>query len=308
MTQKKRTGFRVTHLLPAAALLALTAPAAAQPDDGSWTDEDEAAAPAPPPPKVDVAEEQPDAPAEKKGEVARADHGEREGMTRTVYYPQPAPERDTEAAPPEPKPKPGARTRDGFHLRMGLGGGSLRMTRQAEASSPGAGGGYYQGESSVEGSSGAFELTLGGTPTPGLILGGTLLLQGIDEEEAVLEREDGSEAELGSGLGFMMLGFTIDYYPDPHGGFHFGGTLGGAVAFAETPDNEGNPFEYIGGAGSAASVMIGYDWWVSDQWSLGGMLRATGASLRGEDRQLGIEASEESEVGAIALMFTGTYH
>ena len=78
-----------------------------------------------------------------------------------------------------------------------------------------------------------------------------------------------------------MLGITLDWYPNAAGGFHFGGTLGFAAAVAQRPDSDA--FENMGGGGFALSLLVGYDWWIADEWSLGALARFTGAALQGEE-------------------------
>src|SRR5690348_15566979 len=70
------------------------------------------------------------------------------------------------------------RTRDGLYLRLGVGGSGLSMTRSGHVSAGGSAP-TYVGDSTIAGGGGAFELTLGGTLRPGLVLGGTLVDQTV---------------------------------------------------------------------------------------------------------------------------------
>jgi len=107
-----------------------------------------------------------------------------------------------------------------------------------------------------------------------------------------------------------VLAAFVDWFPDVRGGFHFGAGLGWAVAVASAPD--ASVFDYIGGGGPALSAHLGYDFWIARQWSLGGMLRWTGASLAGEDTVNteggDVTGSEQDRVSVLALTFTALYH
>src|SRR4029079_12839776 len=72
------------------------------------------------------------------------------------------------------------RTRDGFYLRLGLGGSGLSMSRSGHVSAGGSAP-TYVGDSSIAGGGGALELVLGGTLRPGLVLAGTIVYQNVSD-------------------------------------------------------------------------------------------------------------------------------
>ncbi|MBN1656729.1 MAG: hypothetical protein JXA30_23350 [Deltaproteobacteria bacterium] len=195
-----------------------------------------------------------------------------------------------------------AKTHDGFYLRMSLGVQYAGFDRSVEADSESVVG--YESDSEITGIGGTGEITLGGTPARGLVLAGSWIGGNIAND--VVKRDDGTELELDGMLQFSMLGFTIDYYFDEEGGFHLGGTIGGAVAGAPLPEE--SLFEFIGGWGGAIAVSTGYDWWVGQQWSLGVLGRILFAGVKGEDEREGITASEESGYLSFGLLFTAVYH
>jgi hypothetical protein len=201
------------------------------------------------------------------------------------------------------------RTHDGFYLRMSLGAQFAGLNRSVEveldedADSEVEVAGY-ESDSELVGVGGIGELSIGGSPTPGLVLAGSWFMGNIAND--VVERDDGTELELDDILQFSMLGFTIDYYVDEQGGFHFGGTFGGAVAGAPLPDEA--LFDFIGGWGGAIALSTGYDWWVAQQWSLGLLLRGIFAGLKGEDTKEDITASETSGYLSIGILFSVVYH
>lgn len=194
-----------------------------------------------------------------------------------------------------------AETHDGFYLRLALGGGGGKLERSGNLD---AGNGVYSGDSSISGPMSVFELALGGTPAPGLVVFGGLVA--YTHPEAKLEREDGSEVDLDGGLETGIMGAGVDYYIDDRGGFHFGGMLG--LGYARAPTPEGSLFENMGGAGGALSLSIGYDWWVSEQWSIGVLGRALGGKLHGEATTAGVTGSEDDTLSAGSIAFTALYH
>lgn len=146
------------------------------------------------------------------------------------------------------------------------------------------------------GSGGALDLWLGGTPIPGLALGGALTGFGIGSDRRRAEGET-IYGDLTGSTG--MVGFFADAFPDPEAGFHFGGALGLASASSEIKD--GRKFE---GSGLGLQAFGGYDFWVGEQWTIGGMARLMG-SLTRETRD---GTKYETSLGGFTLSFTALYH
>lgn len=197
----------------------------------------------------------------------------------------------------------GARERDGLFLRLGLGGAGLGMDRTGHVG-VGTQPAWYAGESRIAGGAAASELTIGGTFSNGIVLAGSLL--GHQIGDPTLERDGGSDLGLEGPLQFSAVGITVAYFPRSTGGFHVGGTAALAAAWAKAPPPRFT--EYIGGAGGAIAVEAGYLWWVADQWSLGALVRLTGARLHGEDTQLGVTGSEDDTVRALSIVFQAVYN
>jgi len=153
------------------------------------------------------------------------------------------------------------------------------------------------GDFSFGGGAGAFDLWIGGTPTPGLAMGGALSGFAMSSSK---RRVDGDRVSGDVAGSSGMLGFFVDVFPDPGRGLHFGGALGFASSTAEVKDS-GRKFE---GGGLGLEAWGGYDVWVSPQWSLGGMLRLMGSVTREEKENVAYAAS----LGAATLSFTALYH
>lgn len=264
--------------------------ASAQPG-GGWTDDEattegestleaeEAPAEAPPPEKAKPAAE-----TKAKAEPAKTE--------------KPADaKKDT---PPDPKAEknPSVRKHDGFYLRLSMGGGSVA-----------ARGDRYDPEQNrsdydFEGDAFSADIMVGGTPAPGIVLGGAYLVN-----SAVSRSEVGEEnREMDSAFAYGMVGPFLDIFPNPKSGFHLGGALGPAASVSY--DEDENQQSVAMGFGAAA--WIGYDFWISDQWSLGGMLRVQGARVETpKSRRLEEHDSPNHDrlgIGSASLMLTALYH
>jgi hypothetical protein len=236
---------------------------------------------------VAAAPEEPDKPNKPEPSPAAPATAPATIQTDAVVAPQPE-------APP-PAPEPAGHMHDGFYLRGSIGPGLL-WTRFTNG---------ILDEENISGRGGAFDLQLGGTPSPGLVVGGGLFFGGM-EHEAV--RPPGAAAEDGDpgSVGLMAIGPFVDYYPDPKGGLHFGGMLGLAAMGFDTPSRDGGDSPYAkearGGGGGALGAWIGHDWWIAREWSLGVQLRYLGVSVKNEDYDWNGAAD------TLSLQFTALYH
>jgi len=178
---------------------------------------------------------------------------------------------------------------DGFYLRMALGLGVAGALVSSDSKS--------LGDYSFGGGAGAFDLWLGGTPTPGLAMGAAFSAFGSNSSHRSVDgrRIDG-DVTGSSGL----LGYFVDVFPDPQRGLHFGGALGFASGAAEIKDSA----RKFRGGGLGLEAWGGYELWVSPEWSLGGMLRFMGSVTR-EDKD---DVSYRASLGAVTLSFTALYH
>ena len=197
-----------------------------------------------------------------------------------------APGSDLPALPPAPR---GVNFHDGFYLRgaLGLGLGSALVSSDTKSI----------GDYSFSGGAGAFDLWIGGTPTPGLAMGAAISVLGLNSSRRTVDdRRVSGDVTGGSGL----LGYFVDVFPEPERGFHFGGALGIASGSAKVKDS---PREFEGG-GLGLEAWGGYDFWVGPQWSLGGMARLLGSVTRDKKD----DVNYGSSLGALTLSFTALYH
>ncbi|HEY0463732.1 MAG TPA: hypothetical protein VGC79_05965, partial [Polyangiaceae bacterium] len=188
-----------------------------------------------------------------------------------------------------PRPTRGTHLHDGFYLRMALGlglGGALVSSDSKSI-----------GDYSFGGGVGAFDLWIGGTPAAGLSMGAALSGLGLGSSQRSVDGHRVSGDVTGS---TGLLGYFVDVFPDPQRGLHFGGALGLASGAAKVQDSS----QEFRGGGLGLQAWGGYEFWVSPQWSLGGMLRFIGSLTRQEDAGVAYEAS----LGAVTLSFTALYH
>jgi hypothetical protein len=158
---------------------------------------------------------------------------------------------------PDPCPvAPGARTHDGFFARSSPG------LAFEWAHVDGTGAPYRSGIRAI-GQGG--ELALGGTPAPGLVLGGSVWTGRLDpvfiEGGRRVSPDDDSVK-----LTQLRLGPFVDYYPDARSGFH--ALLGVAWVASFESDTKGDALEPVAYGWSFATG-AGYEWFVSSEMSLG---------------------------------------
>ena len=172
---------------------------------------------------------------------------------------------------------------DGFYLRMDLG---LVLASTHVTANDVAHPSY-----SVGGAGLGLDALIGGTPSVGLTIGGALSFQGFGHS-------NGSSANLG------MLGVFVDGFPTPNKGLHFGGLLGLASNRTQRPNN----VDEFRGRGLGLAAWTGYDWWVADEWSMGGMLRFSGALTRDKPRGSADGVEFKGSSYELAFLFTVLYH
>lgn len=170
---------------------------------------------------------------------------------------------------------------DGFYFRVASG---FSVFDERVSSGTLATGGTVEGRN--RGIAALSDLALGGTVAPGWVVGGGVY--SLDLVASTFRaRGNGAQAvpdELDPGLrGLSVIGPFVDWYPNVRGGFHAQGALGLATLTARVfGDAATSKSEYIA-IGGALLIGTGYEWWVSDEWSIGVLGQFGVRVLQGED-------------------------
>jgi hypothetical protein len=164
---------------------------------------------------------------------------------------------------------------EGFYLRASLGFGDYHASFSD--------GNHSNQDFTEQGNSMALDLLIGGSPSPGVSVGGALFLDplfGADYER------NGYGA--GSHGGFSTLvGPFLDGFPDPTKGWHLGAMMGLAAQSFQDVNMTTGKTTTAGGLGGAA--WFGYDFWVAGEWAVGPQLRLMG--MRTSDTRSGEDVS-----------------
>jgi hypothetical protein len=197
----------------------------------------------------------------------------------------------------------GYREHDGFYLRVSAGIAALHVERSTAQEGSLLSLAYAGEGSSVGGGSLFSEVSIGGTPLPGVVFAGTLLADGLPATD--IRTASGARVALGSALVFTMLGPTVDFFPDRARGFHVGGGAGFATSTAGVSDPV---FNTIGGLGFGLTASVGYDLWVADDWSVGVLGRGMLARIQGEEQSGQAVGREHDTVSSASLAVSLLYH
>ncbi|MEO6600933.1 MAG: hypothetical protein ABIQ16_13725 [Polyangiaceae bacterium] len=182
--------------------------------------------------------------------------------TPATPYTEPSPKIDLSTAANGPAVPRTYHVHEGFYLRTSVGFGSYKssFTDNKRGNS----------EYSDDGGSMSLDLLLGGSPVPGVAIGGGLLL------DPQFGREGGVSA---------LIGPFIDGFPDVNKGWHLGGQVGlGVQSFQNVRANDRQRANGIGGA-----FWFGYDFWVAGEWAIGPQVRVLG--MRTNDGKSGEDVS-----------------
>ena len=174
-------------------------------------------------------------------------------------------------------------THDGFYLQLNAGLGYLN------ASSDQAG-----VETKMSGVTLPSSLLLGGTVGPVVIGGGFF----ADHAFSPGYSRNGQPAPTGTSLTMTLIGIGAfaDIYPDVHKGLHFQPFVGWGGLETSVNGNSGGSDP----TGLVLALGGGYDVFVSDNWSIGGMARIAYAPLSVDNVSVGVFAP--------SLLATFTYH
>jgi hypothetical protein len=177
----------------------------------------------------------------------------------------------------------GYHAHDGFFMRLSLGGGGVSASKSGEKYS---------------GGSVAFGAAFGGAIAHNLILYGEVFGHSAHEPKHTVGKNSGTER--GLDLGVAGIGPGVAYYFMPLNLYLSGTLLLQQVSLSDS--NNSNSSADITKVGLAGNLMVGKDWWVSDNWGLGVAAQLLLGSAK--DRY----TDSNWSTAAVALMFTATYN
>ncbi len=155
----------------------------------------------------------------------------------------------------------GNKFHNGFYLRFGIGAGYLVAAATADS-------GNTKRDAGQQGFTVPFEIAIGGSPTPGFVIGGGVWSLNVPAAQNTVGRGDFAKTDTAAYGGLTQLGLLFDLYPAPRAGFHLQAAPGFALAYlGDTHDG------HLVGGGFAGMAGLGYEGWVSDNWGLGVLAR-----------------------------------
>ncbi len=201
----------------------------------------------------------------------------------------PAPTISLSTAPVEASVPRTFHLHEGFYLRASIGFGDYRASF-----SDGSGSSRDFGE---HGHSMALDFLIGGSPSPGLSIGGGVLVEPLFGADY-----DRHGYGAGSHGGFSALvGPFIDGFPSATRGFHLGGLIGLAAQSFQNLNTGSGDRSRAAGIGGAA--WFGYDFWVSGEWALGPQLRLMGMRTAGTKSDEDVSAWSRSVTLGVSAVF-----
>ena len=180
-----------------------------------------------------------------------------------------------------PLPPPTPHKRDGFFLSLQPALAYLYLSQRGA-------------DLKVTGFGFGFDFLIGGSLDEGLHLGA--VLGGASFPTPDLKAQGATVAN-NTDLNSFHVGAAMDYYLDPEGGLHLLGELGYAQLSGSGSLVEPQTLQGVG-----LCAGLGYDAWVSDNWSLGALGRLTFSPLHHK------QADTNHWLLLPTLNFTATYH
>jgi hypothetical protein len=162
---------------------------------------------------------------------------------------------------------PTVHTHDGFYLRLHVG---PAFTKISGTDSFGTTTEYSGGGASLG-------ISMGGALSDSVVLFGTAL--GSAADNALVKTNGFNSGHLDGSINVFGLGGGMAYYFVPHNVFISGALMGMTFQLA---DSQGKDY-YTTKSGLGAELMIGKEWWVSDNWGIGLAGEVIGASMKDKD-------------------------
>ena len=161
----------------------------------------------------------------------------------------------------------GSHTHDGFFMRVEGGGGYLTGSSSNAEWEASDGGWYTDADMKLRSVTGSASFFLGFTPWSGTAVGAAAHYVGAIRPTLEVEERKSTD---NNSANLALFGLFLQYYPAIHGGFNLGIIAGPCVALS-------NVEALSSGDCIGLSASVGYDWWISKEWSLGTAGRFTAA-------------------------------
>jgi hypothetical protein len=164
---------------------------------------------------------------------------------------------------------------EGFYLRASVGFGYYYGSFSDRSRS--------NSDFTEHGGTMALDLLIGGSPAPGISIGGGLL---VDPLFGMSYERNGREVGNHGGVS-TLIGPFIDAFPDATRGWHLGGLIGFAGQSFQNINVNPNSGDRQRSVGVGGAAWFGYDFWVAPEWAAGPQFRAMGmttsSTKSGED-------------------------
>jgi hypothetical protein len=173
---------------------------------------------------------------------------------------------------------------DGFYMRFASGLGVYNEKAVSESDE------RYDGKVHVRarGFASVGEFALGGTPYPGLVIGGGAFATEVVTSSVTTNRDDNPDVDVANDLeiesrDLTIVGVFVDRYFVPTLGLHVQAALGVAQQYGVSVNTNPTDEDVYDPAGPGGVLGLGYDMWIAEQWSLGVLARVGGSVLFGKD-------------------------
>lgn len=143
-------------------------------------------------------------------------------------------------------------------------------------------------------------ITGGGSFVPGFVLAARLGI-GVLVDPGLSEEESNAPSKVMKTIVVPTIGPVIDIYPWPEMGLHLFANPSLTIAHFEREE----AFD-VGLVGYSLAGGVGYEAWVSEQWSVGGQLRIDGSGFKRKDEPSGDSTSVMWWTPSLQVAFT--YH
>lgn len=214
-------------------------------------------------------------------------------------YPPPQQGYPPPAGYPAPPPyasmrAPGAETHDGFFLRLHLGGGYTSMSASADGN-----------KVELSGGSLGLGVALGGSVSPNLIIYGAVVSASIQDPDYTVNGTTETLTNISANL--TGLGVGAAYYLTPSNVYVSGTLLATWLSLRDSNDDTSDPYDQTK-VGGGLEVLVGKEWWVSDNWGLGASAQLLLAAMQAKGAFVTGGSVPTWTSASFSLLFSATYN